>query len=1034
MTQTLRIQLFGSFSLCHHDQPVTEQLTGRQQELLAYLVLHRQVPQSRQKLAFQFWPDSPDDRARANLRKELSRLRKALPSADECLWVTPKALQWNPDSCLNLDIAEFEAILNGIDSATSDELKTAISLYRGEFLPDLDSEWVIPVRERLHQLYLRALEMLIHQLETQREYGEAVTYAQLLLRIDELHEGAYNALIRLHTLMGDRASALQIYHQCMTILREELGIDPSATTRQLYDQLLQADDAGRSNFAAIPFPPRKIQATLPPLIGREQEWQTIQQWGESLRVGVGCEDVLLLVGEPGIGKTRLLEELDTLFQSAQVQVLWGSGYTAEMMRPYGFWIDMLRSGDIGELDNFPKALKALLPELGPLDQTLSDPSHLYDAVVEILSRWSQQVPLLVLLDDIQGLDKASAALLNYVIRVMHHAPIGFACSARPQELEMNTAASQVVKVLRRDRRLRSLSLVPLDTQATLALAHSVDATLEAGDIYTDSGGNPLFVLEITRAIADDRRAYSDNLEALIQDRLQQCDDSTQNLINWAAVMGRNFSPMQVAQIANLPLTHFLMAIEKLEQKGILTPDIMAKGDVGYVFAHDVVRQVAYHQLSEPRRQLMHRHIALQLQEMEDPDDTRSSDIAYHAMIGQQPELAAISFLAAAERGLRLFAYADATSLAQQGIQQCQTLSPSSQVSLQLRLLKVCVLAGMHTAQAQQVAIDLDRLITEARQLGLEEDEAIGRQALIALHYEQDNLTKVYENCILAAEQGQHSSPVVNAKMLAYTGWCLADIGREMERAEALLLEAQSLTNRLGLETFEVPCGLGCVWRYYGRYDEARPLLHQGIQRAQLLEDHWRTFLCISYLVMLELEAGYANQALEHSQALKAVAAQLEAGSEQTTALAFETLSHYWLGSVDAHTMLTSALESLRQIDAQRTLAYVLTSAAEKDLQQGQIETAMTRCQAAVEAAQAVDQINDVAFARAILIQGYLASGETQHVKTELQTLQKIKPVSCSARTQARITTVSSQQGDFMSTGFAHCRSQQPDQTLLLLPR
>ena len=135
-----------------------------------------------------------------------------------------------------------------------------------------------------------------------------------------------------------------------------------------------------------------------------------------------------------------------------------------------------------------------MPELGPLDQTLADPSHLYDAVMDMLTRWTKQAPVLVLLDDIQGLDKASAGLLNYVIRVMHHAPIGFACSARPQELETNLAASQVVKVLRRDRRIRPLSLLPLDTQTTLALAYSVDANLEAGQIYTNSGGNPLFML------------------------------------------------------------------------------------------------------------------------------------------------------------------------------------------------------------------------------------------------------------------------------------------------------------------------------------------------------------------------------------------------------------------------------------------------------------------------------------------------------------------------------------------------------------
>lgn len=998
MTQTLSIQLLGGMSLCHGDLTLTEQLTGRQQELLAYLVLNRQMPHPRQRLAFQFWPDSPSDRARANLRKELSRLRRALPSADEYLWVTPKTLQWNPDSDLKLDVARFEDILSRAKDSTIDELKTAIALYRGEFLPDIDSEWVQPERDRLHQLNMRALETLCHQLEQQGEYANTVTYAQELLRIDELHEGAYNTLIRLYGLMGDRASALQTYHQCMTILREELGIDPSATTRQLYEQLLQEEAV----IASPALPPAISLRPSLPLIGREREWGAIHEWGKPLQSGMGCSNVLFLVGEPGIGKTRLLEELCAHTQAEQIQVLWGSGYMAEMMRPYGFWIDILRSGNIGALPQLPAVLKALLPELGPPTQTLSDLSHLFDAVVELLMQLTRQAPLLIVLDDLQGIDEASAAVLNYVIRVMHHVPIGFACSARLQELDANPAASQVIKVLRRDRKLQTLPVLSLNTQATQTLAHSVDAKLDTGQIYRDSGGNPLFVLEIARAMADDQRAYSDNLESLIQDRLQQLDDATQNLVNWATVMGRNFSPIQVSKIANLPFTHFLSVMEKLEQQGILIPDMMTNGDVGYIFAHDVVRQVAYHQLSAPRRQLMHQHIAHQLQAIDPSNDALSSDIAYHAMLGQEPELSATAFLSAAERGLRLFAYADASSLAQQGIEQCQTSAPSSRINLHIRLLNVYVLAGMCPDQAQQVAVDLERLIREATGLGLEEEEAIGRQALIALHYEQENFKQVYENCLLAVEQGQQSSPVVNAKMLAYTGWCLADIGREMERAEALLIEAQTLTQRLGLETFEVPCGLGCIARYRGDYQEARPLLHRAAQMARAVEDHWRTFLCLSYLVMLELEAGDARAALARSQELKSVADQLDEGSEQTTALAYEALSHYWLQPSSA--AVASALNELRHIDAQRTLAYVLTSAAEKDLEQGRTEIAIARCRAAVEAAQAVDQAKDAALAKAILIRGYLILGETELAQTELQTLLQTKPVSCSTRTQSAIAS------------------------------
>lgn len=1008
MSQTLSIRLLGGMSLCHDDLTLTEQLSRRQQELLAYLVLHQDVPQSRQRLAFQFWPDSPDDRARANLRKELSRFRKSLPDADEFLRVTPKTLQWNSESCFTLDVADFEAIFKGTTPITTEELKSALGLYRGEFLPDLDSEWVQPERDRLHQLYVRILETLIQQLETQGDYATAITYAQQLLRVDDVHEGAYAALMRLYSLAGDRANALQTYHRCMTILREELGVDPSVTTRQLYDQLLQADEVTPVRQTVFPLPPPSISPALPTLIGREREWQTLHQWSQPLFSNQGSSEVILLVGEPGIGKTRLLEELSAAAETAQIQVLQGSGYTAEMMRPYGFWIDMLRSGDLGASTNLPVALRALLPELGPQPQTLSDSSHLYDAVVDILTQWTHQAPLLLLLDDIQGLDEASAALLSYVIRVMGYAPVGFACSARPQELEANRAANQVVKVLRRDCNLQVLSLAALEPEATVALARSVDAHLDAGQVYTNSGGNPLFVLEIARAISDGNRAYSDTLEALIQDRLHQLDDSIHDLLNWAAVMGGSFNPMLVAHIAEAPLTRFLKAMTTLEQQGILSPDTMANGIVGYVFAHDIIRQVAYDQLSDPCRRLMHRHIARQLQEMDSTDDELASDIAYHAIQGQDAVLAATACVTAAERGLRLFAYADAATLVQHGLEQCQQLTPPVQIALQLRLLKVSVLAGIPPEQASVMEAKLNHLVETAHQLDLQEAEALGREALLILHYEQGNLTEVYEHCLQAAEQGEYASPAVNAKMLAHTGWCLADIGREMERAEALLLQAQSLTERLNLNSFEVPCGLGCVARYWGQHDIARPLLKRAALIAQNLQDHWRTFLCLSYLVMLELEAGNAAVAFATSQDLIEVAAQFGEGSEKSTALAYQSLSQYWLEPSVAPGALSSSLEELQRLDARRTLAYVLTSAAETDLQQHRLQAAMSKSQAALKTAQAIDQPNDSALARALLIKSYLTCGEVEAAHMECHALQQMPLAGSSLRTQRAIEAISAQ--------------------------
>ncbi len=741
----------------------------------------------------------------------------------------------------------------------------------------------------------------------------------------------------------------------------------------------------------------KPLATLPStssLIGRRQEWEMIQGW-------LGSHLSLLLLGESGIGKTRVLETLRSAVQDMGGQVLWGRGFEAEKVRPFSIWLDALPS-------QLPAELGTLFPEPGDPELQI-DRSRLFDAVAEYLTGLAKQsVPLVIIFDDIQWLDEISTALLNYVVCLLGHSSIQFACAARHRDLEANAAACQLVKTLRRDRKLQVIPLEPLDRQATTELTQTIDADLDSDRIYTDSGGNPLFALEIARTIASGYSADADNLEALVQERLQQLDTSTQDLLTWAAAMGRSFDPMQVAQIADCPLTTFLTAIEELEQQGILSPDIRDDGEAVYLFTHDVVRQVAYGQPSEPRRRLMHRHIAHQLQKLTSSDDALASDIARHAAIGQDPELAATSLLAAAERGLRLFAYTDAAALARWGIEQCQSLPPEVRISLHLRLLKVCVLAGMDKVQAQQVEVSLNQLLLEARRLSLPDEEALGLEVLIALHYEQDNLADVHQQCLKAVEQGRSASPTVMAQMLAYTGWCLSDIGREMERAEALLLEAQSLASRVGLEPFDIPCGLGCVRRYHGDDEQARLLLTQARQIAQYMQDHWREFTCVSYLAMLELESGNAIAALDYCRQLTTVAAQLGGGNEGAVAAALVALSQYWLQPSEAETELEQTLDRLKCVDAQRSLAYTLTSAAEKDLERGEPQRAISRCQMALEAARVVDHPSDVALVLATLIQGYLAIGELELAETHFRDLQKINPLGLAARARVAIANISTQ--------------------------
>ncbi len=724
------------------------------------------------------------------------------------------------------------------------------------------------------------------------------------------------------------------------------------------------------------------------LVGREQEWTTISNWVTSA-TETAVSEILMLVGESGIGKTRLLEELAAEVKAANGQVLWGRGFEAEMLRPYGAWIDALRAIALNSIVELPAELSSLFPEVEARQASPVDRSQLFDAVVHLLSQLASNGTLtVIILDDIQWLDEASIALLHYAIRLLSHSPVRFACAARQRELEDNLPVCKLVQALRREQRLQTIEISLLNQEQVIQLAHSINAGIDGTRVFIDSGGNPFFAIEIARAIAERDPACSDNLEALIQDRLRQLDEPARELLPWAAALGRSFSPAIVARVADCPLIKLLAAMEQLEQQGIVCPGAPSNGEIGYDFAHDIVRQVAYQQLSAPRRRLVHLQIARVLEKLSAPDNALASEVAYHASLGSDHLLAASAFLAAAERCLRLFAYAEASELAQRGIQHCQDLDNDLRVRLNIRLLKVYVLAGVTTERVSQLEDNLHQLIAEANARGLKDEEAIALEALIALNYDRGDLTSVHKHSLRVAERGRAASPAITARMLAYSGWCLVEIEREMPRAEALLLEAQSLAARVGLEIIDISCGLGCVRRHTADFAGARPLLEKAWRMAQAEQDHWRECACLTYLAMTELEAGNPTAAIVHCQELATVAAKIsDEGSEGPFAVALNSLANYVIGQTDAEA-IEQALSTLRQIDANRMLAYSLTFAAEIDLDNHRIELAIARAQAALQAAQIVDCSSEIALAWVALIRGMLILGKPQCALELFQDLQR----------------------------------------------
>ncbi|KAI9129825.1 BTAD domain-containing putative transcriptional regulator [Acaryochloris sp. CCMEE 5410] len=1009
----LCIHLLGHLRITYEGVSVANLQTDRYQSLVAYLVLKAKTPQPRSLVADLFWPNLTETDAKTNLRRELYRLRQVLPAADQFLKVTARTIQWQPQLPCWLDVAEFEIALAQVTQYEAnpqnqiEPLKHALELYQGELLPTCYDDWIGPERDRLYQLMVQGLTELIQCLVTLGEVRDAISYCQQLLQFEPLSESGYLTLMQLYLQQGDRTSALQSYHQCMTQLREELGIDPNTEMQTLYQKLIAEQDLTitppthtTSTLIAgqVARQPRKLSPQTP-FVGRSREWQVMQTW-----LSTTSSNLLLLEGEPGIGKTRLLEEFAGIVEAQGGTFLWGQGFAAETLRPYGAWIDALRSVKLASAD-LPEEIGVLLPEWSQTEITVQDRGRLFDAVITLIARMAeQQPPLMIIFDDIHWLDEASIALLHYGLRILRGTSVQFACSARRQNLLGHSAIATLHQTLQREDRLLDLPLSPLTATDILELItyNTSDSTpaARASQVYADSGGNPLLAIAVAQTPFQDV-GDSRNLSSLVQERLQGLPKTAQKLLPWAAALGHSFDPMLLLEIADSSLNQLLTDLENLETANILHPSHQAER---YEFVHDLMRQAIYQGLSAPRQRLMHRQIAEYLEKFYENHTAKMVEVVHHAVLANHDALVTKAALMAAQHSLTLFAFGEAAELAQQGLAHCAQLELQSRVAQQLPLLKVRVLAGVSPDDFSDVEHQIKVGIREAQALDLHAVEVIGQEALLILQYDHDQLEEVHQQSLAAAERAKEVHPSASAQLLAYSGGCLAILTRDMDRAEAMLVEAQTLAHRTGIQLSDVYLGLGTVYRYRGQIQQAETSLYTALEISQTKQEHSQSCQVLVELAMLAVEQDQWDLAMDHCHSLLPLADKLVGGSESAFGQALLALSHYALTDGDFENQVTVAIQALINLDSQRKLAFVLSHLARVALQHNQPQSAIVQATKALAAAEVVGNPNDVALAKYALLQSQVRAGELiDYPQAQIQIQTTLDEQSLSAWVVQKLT-------------------------------
>jgi DNA-binding SARP family transcriptional activator len=637
----LTLTLLGGFQVGLDGGPSLALPTRKIQALLAYLALPPGRVHSRDKLAALLWGDLSQGHARNSLRQALFALRRALePVQPGCLCVDGGTIALRTEP-VDVDAISFEQLAG---ERTPEALEKAVQLYRGDLLDGLTvqeppfEEWLMGERERLREL---AVEALAGLLAAQRGAGAVEAALQTGLRLaalDPLQEPVHRTLMRLYAQLGRRGSALHQYQLCVGVLQRELGVEPEDETKQLYREILRrrstvtmAVEPATPEGVAPGAPPQReplVQAPDTPLIGRGEEAARLRAGLAEAVAGEGR--VMVIVGEAGVGKTRLMAELAAEVHTVGGSVLVGRCHESEKILPFGPWVDALGGGRVRAerrwLAALPLAVRRelgrLLPELGGGDAEATAPPDylkLFEGVALLLGHVAGRQPAVLILEDLHWADEMSVRLLAFIARRLPGWRLLLLATTREEELVDAGMLPGTLVELDREPHVSTVALGPMSRSDTVSLIQALsrpgrqDATLArlGEQMWRTSEGNPLVVVEAMRAATHgalepglERLPLPERIRDIVGRELDRLNQASRELVARAAVIGREFEFGLLQHVSGLDEEEAARGVEELTRRRVLH-SVGERLD----FTHDRVREVAYSRILAPRRKMLHRRVA-----------------------------------------------------------------------------------------------------------------------------------------------------------------------------------------------------------------------------------------------------------------------------------------------------------------------------------------------------------------------------------------------------------------------------------------
>jgi len=419
--------------------------------------------------------------------------------------------------------------------------------------------------------------------------------------------------------------------------------------------------------------------------------------------------VVFLYGEAGIGKTRLARELGAYARSRGMQVLSGrcpALFRMDGVPPYVLWEEVIK--DYLEvctpeqlyrvIGSYPIEVSKLVPELKQKLRTFPQsfplsPEHsrdrLFEAVSQFITNISREVPLLVIVDDLQWTDQSSLLLLHYLARGVCKESLLILGAYRDTYVDEKHPLSPVLTELNRERLLQS---VPLKRLSFDDVSEMIERILEQDDVarefcelvYEKTRGNPFFVEEVIKSLKEEEVIYREKkkwkikkvsriefpktVKSVIKKRISRLDDESQKVLTMASFVGKDFTFEALCGVTGIEEDKLLVVMEKMLKTGLVKERVVRGEDV-CSFADIIVRDVVYEEVSRLRRKRLHGVVGSALEKVYAKNiDEHFGELGYHFLEGREKDKALDYFLKAGEKAQKVYAHDEAFSYLQHALE------------------------------------------------------------------------------------------------------------------------------------------------------------------------------------------------------------------------------------------------------------------------------------------------------------------------------------------------------------------------------